>query len=125
MDSEQNIMANQNKDKPNRIPVRFIEEDPSEDQPQDTASDESDSGTESDVPSAEELGRASSYEDATEVQRRIDRGAEGDSRAGRERADETDAAGGPPPGELPERREDQDGAGSAALAGSGSKGNSA
>jgi molecular chaperone GrpE len=124
MDSEQNIMANQNKDKPNRIPVRFIEEDPSEDQPQDTAGDERSSGTESDVPSAEELGRASSYEDATEMQRRVDRGAEGDSGAGREQADETDAAGGPPPGELPERREDQNVAGSSASAGSGSKGNS-
>ncbi len=58
------------------------------------------------VPSAEEIGRASSYEDATEVQRRIDRGAEEDHAEGRERADDRDVAGGPPLGETPEQRED-------------------
>lgn len=56
--------------------------------------------------SPEEIGRESSYEDATEAQRRIDRGEEGGDR-GRERADESDTAGAPSPGDLPEQREDR------------------
>ena len=118
-------MSNQNKDKPNRIPVRFMdEENPSEHQAQDTGKGERADATDGDVPSTEELGRASSYEDATEMQRRIDRGAEGDSSAGREHADDADTAGGPPQGDLPERREDQDRNGSVTQS-SGSKGNTA
>lgn len=120
-------MPNQNKDKPNRIPVRFMDEEeaPSEHQAQeDTDRNERDHGTDGDAPSAEELGRASSYEDATEMQRRIDRGAEGESSVGRGRADDADTAGGPTQGDLPERREDQDGAGSATQSG-GSKSNTA
>jgi molecular chaperone GrpE len=42
------------------------------------------------------------------MQRRIDRGTENDDESGRDRADDADTAGGPPPGEIPERREDQD-----------------
>ncbi|HVG35121.1 MAG TPA: nucleotide exchange factor GrpE [Pyrinomonadaceae bacterium] len=105
-------MVNQDKQKPNRIPVRFVDEEESSMQnSQDPDEIKDDSGD--DELSPEELGRASSYEDATEMQRRIDRGAEGDSSAGREDADDADTAGGPPPGEQPERREDQDEAGAA------------
>jgi molecular chaperone GrpE len=114
MDLEQNIMANQDKEKPNRIPVRFVDEEESSMQNnQDPDETNNDGGSSGDETSPEELGRASSYEDTTEMQRRIDRGAEGDSPAGREGADEADTAGGPPPGELPERREDQDESGAA------------
>lgn len=80
------------------IPVRFLDEE----NEKDASSDEG-----RDKPSAEDLGRESSYEDETEVQRRIDRGAEDESGAGRERADDSDVAGGPPRDEMPERREDQ------------------
>jgi molecular chaperone GrpE len=100
------MMANPEKEKSNRIPVRFVDEEgparagaPQQDGP------DGENGT--DEPSAEDLGRESSYEDETEMKRRIDRGAEEDG----ERADDADTAGGPPPGELPERREDQDEAG--------------
>jgi molecular chaperone GrpE len=111
MDSEQNIMASQDKEKPNRIPVRFVDEEEASMQNNQDPDETNNGGGEELSP--EELGRASSYEDATEMQRRIDRGAEGDHPGGRERADEADTAGGPPPGELPERREDQDEAGAA------------
>ncbi|HEX8853791.1 MAG TPA: nucleotide exchange factor GrpE, partial [Pyrinomonadaceae bacterium] len=56
----------------------------------------------------DELGRASIYEDATEMQRRINRGEEADSAEGQERADDSDTAGGPPRQEMPESRGDQD-----------------
>jgi len=106
-------MANQDKEKPNRIPVRFVdEEESSMHNSQDPDETNKDDGGDDEL-SPEELGRASSYEDATEMQRRIDRGAETDSPTGRESADETDTAGGPPRDELPERREDQDEAGAA------------
>ncbi|MBC7909976.1 MAG: nucleotide exchange factor GrpE [Pyrinomonadaceae bacterium] len=89
--------------KANRIPVRFVdEEQPAPDEP-DAVNGEADEAS----LSAEEIGRASSYEGETEVQRRIDRGQEEDSDAGREEADESDTAGAPPLSELPERREDQ------------------
>jgi len=114
MDSEQNIMANQDKEKPNRIPVRFVDEEESSMQNNQDSDEMNDGvGSSGGEQSPEELGRASSYEDATEMQRRIDRGAEDDSGAGRDRADRTDTAGGPPTGERPERREDQDEAGAA------------
>jgi molecular chaperone GrpE len=89
------MMSNPEKERSNRIPVRFIDED--DGQGSDQAGE----------PSAEELGRASSYEDETEMKRRIDRGAEEDGQS----ADDADTAGGPPSGEVPERREDQDEAG--------------
>ena len=64
--------------------------------------------------SSEEIGRGSSYEGETEVKRRIDRGQEEPDAGGRGRADDADAAGGPPVNEVPERREDQDQAAPAA-----------
>jgi molecular chaperone GrpE len=112
MDSEQNIMVNQDKEKPNRIPVRFVDEEESSMQNKQDP-DETNEGGGANEQSPEELGRASAYEDATEMQRRIDRGAEADHPGGRERADDADTAGGPPRGERPERREDQDEAGAA------------
>jgi molecular chaperone GrpE len=94
--------------------VRFVEEEES-------LSTEAEESRQQDMPVArpnddeteltpDELGRASSYEGETEMQRRIDRGDEED--AGR--ADDADTAGGPPLSETPEHREDQDesGAGS-------------
>lgn len=87
------------------IPVRFLDEE-DEGQSREAASGDeaSDRGRE---PSAEDLGRESSYEDETEMQRRIDRGGEDDTEGGRDRADDADVAGGPPRGEMPEHREDR------------------
>ena len=118
-------MVNQNEKNPNRIPVRFIDEDaPSRRQTQDSDTDEGDgSATEGDDLSSEDLGRASIYEDSTEMQRRIDRGTEDESGTGRESADDADTAGAPPAGDLPEGREDQEEAGTSAKA-AGSKGSS-
>lgn len=106
------MMANPDKENANRIPVRFVDEEESSSP---DAGGQSKQGTETsdDALSPEGLGRASSYEDATEMQRRIDRGQEEDSGAGRSRADDADTAGGPKGGDLPERREDQDEAGAA------------
>ncbi len=79
--------ANNDRQAEGRIPVRFVDEE----------------GARGDAPGgtdAGDLGRESSYEDETEMQRRIDRG--------RTDADERDRAGGPRRNDLPERREDQD-----------------
>jgi molecular chaperone GrpE len=92
------------------IPVRFLdEEDGRLDEPEGlrAAAGEGDASDEGGDPSAEDIGRESSYEDETEMQRRIDRGSEDETGTGRERADDADTAGGPPRGELPEEREDQ------------------
>jgi molecular chaperone GrpE len=86
-------MMNKDRHKPGRIPVRFVDED------KPGAGGESGSAE----PTPEEIGRQSSYEDETEVKRRIDRGAEEGGAA-----DEADVAGGPASAETPERREDQD-----------------
>jgi molecular chaperone GrpE len=91
---------------PNRIPIRFIDDEDVVSQPEATAADDSDPNPDS--PSPEDIGRESSYEDETEVKRRIDRGAEEDSPEGRDEADDRDAAGGPDVSETPEQREDQD-----------------
>jgi molecular chaperone GrpE len=101
------MMANPDKENANRIPVRFVDE---EDSSSPDGGGQAKTGTETndDAPSSEELGRASSYEDATEMKRRIDRGQEEEGGAGRSRADDADTAGGPKGGDLPERREDQD-----------------
>lgn len=107
---------NKKAQKVNRIPVRFVDEEP---QAQQAAPDEQDApenSSDQDALTPEEIGRASSYEGETEVQRRIDRGQEDESEAGRAGADESDVAGGPPPSETPERREDQDEAHSRASA---------
>ncbi|MDQ3745203.1 MAG: nucleotide exchange factor GrpE [Acidobacteriota bacterium] len=98
----QTNMPDKNTRKPNRIPVRF--------------DDEAQAGRgEGDSPelqkggiSPEEAGRESSYEDETEMKRRVGRGEEQDTEAGRADADERDAAGGPDPSELPRSRNEQD-----------------
>lgn len=95
-------MMNKNSQTPSRIPIRFVDEDASR---RDREAPNNKSNGEL---SPEEIGRASIYEDETEVQRRIDRGPEQDSEQGRERADDEDIAGAPYPSDLPERREDQD-----------------
>lgn len=101
------MTPNKKEKKANSIPVRFVdEEQPAPDEP-----DEVNRVADKASLSAEEIGRASSYEDETEVQRRIDRGREENSDAAREEADESDTAGVPPLSELPERREDQHQAG--------------
>ena len=101
------MMVNRKGNKSNRIPVHFVDnETASQDEARDEKAVEARSG-EGDL-SPEEIGRGSSYDDETEVQRRIDRGREQDDAGGRGRADDADTAGGPPPDEMPERREDQD-----------------
>lgn len=99
------MMMNQKGEQKSRtIPVRFLDEEDKRGSRQAAGKDaSSDEGRE---PSAEDLGRESSYEDETEMQRRIDRGAEDESTAGRDRADDSDAAGRPPRNEMPEERED-------------------
>lgn len=88
------------------IPVRFPDEESAQVSKRAASSLEA-SQDETSEPSAEDIGRESSYEGETEVKRRIDRGAEGDTDAGRERADNKDVVGGPPRNELPEEREDE------------------
>lgn len=91
---------------PSRIPVHFADEPSKPGRPEESDAGGDDAGGAEQT--AEELGRASSYEDATEMQRRIDRGQESDDEGGRAQADDADAAGGPDPSELPESREDRD-----------------
>jgi molecular chaperone GrpE len=99
-------MINKKRHTTGRIPVRFVDDE--------ATSGKNESGAENSEAvndsghSPEELGRASSYEDATEMQRRIDRGEEQDTPEGREQSDDADTAGGPRPTEMPERRDDQD-----------------
>lgn len=99
------MMRNQKGEQKGRtIPIRFLDE---EDKESRGAANDREASEEGREPSAEDLGRESIYEDETEMQRRIDRGGEDDSEMGRDRADDADVAGGPPPGEMPEEREDQ------------------
>jgi molecular chaperone GrpE len=94
-------MVDKRGQKANRIPVHFVDDEKlraggaGDDEP--GAEDTSDRGGKT----PEDLGRESSYEDATEMKRRIDRGPEDKG------ADDRDTAGGPPRNEVPERREDQ------------------
>jgi molecular chaperone GrpE len=90
-------MIEKNPTTSSRIPVRFMDDE------QGASDDEPHGET---TPS--ELGRASSYEDETEMSRRTERGEEADSAGGRERADDADVAGSPRESELPENREEQD-----------------
>jgi molecular chaperone GrpE len=102
------MMANKKVHKKNTIPVHFVDEETvstTEERDEDERAIEARSDEDELTPG--EIGRASAYEDETEMQRRVDRGQEADDKGGRERADETDTAGGPPRDELPERREDQ------------------
>jgi molecular chaperone GrpE len=106
------MMVDKKRTMPNRIPIRFADEEETTadtNGSNDSASPEAETGAGNLTP--EELGRASSYEDETEMQRRIDRGAEREETGGR--ADDADTAGGPPLDELPERRKDRDEAGTA------------
>jgi molecular chaperone GrpE len=96
-------MSDKSKRKPNRIPVHFADGEE-----QETRDDATPETADEGALSPEEVGRESAYEDATEVEQRIERGGEQDAEAGRERADEEDAAGGPNPSELPRSRQDQD-----------------
>jgi molecular chaperone GrpE len=106
MNEEQLMMRNQKGEQMNRtIPIRFLDEE--EGKSREAASRDASSRTEGREPSAEDIGRESSYEDETEMQRRIDRGAEDETEAGRERADDSDAAGSAPRNEMPESREDE------------------
>jgi molecular chaperone GrpE len=93
-------MIEKDRAKPSRIPVRFVDDAGGAASPRD--------GGDEETLTPEELGRASAYEDATEMGRRIDRGAESDTEAGRDRADDRDVAGSLPDSELNENREDQD-----------------
>jgi molecular chaperone GrpE len=88
-------MIEKNPTTSSRIPVRFVD-------------DEDREGGQRGETEPEELGRASSYEDETEMRRRIDRGGESDAEGERERADDADVAGSPPDSELPDDRTDQD-----------------
>lgn len=96
-------MANKNRQTPNRIPVRFVDANEAGGQDE----EEKPEAGQGDL-SPEEIGRESSYEGETEVKRRIERGEEQDTEAGREQADDADVAGGPDPSELPRSRTDRD-----------------
>src|SRR5205085_9907501 len=98
------MMVNRKEHKSNRIPIHFMDDNKvskAEAHDDDTIEAQS---NESDL-SPEEIGKGSSYEGETETERRIDRGREQDDTGGRESADDSDTAGGPPPNDLPERRE--------------------
>jgi molecular chaperone GrpE len=95
-------MINENSSTPKRIPVRFVDEERDAD-PQASFETDDDGSL-----SPEELGRASIYEDETEMQRRIERGEEQDNEQGKAEADERDTAGGPKRSEMPEERDEQD-----------------
>ncbi|HEY0324155.1 MAG TPA: nucleotide exchange factor GrpE [Pyrinomonadaceae bacterium] len=117
------MMSNQKGEHKSRtIPVRFLDEE--DEQMSRKAARRDASSDEGSKPSAEDLGRESSYDDETEMQRRIDRGQEDDTEAGQDRADDADVAGAPPVDEMPESREDQNksnpGGGASASSGSGS-----
>ena len=88
-------MADKGRQKPNRIPVRFVG---------DEEGGGSDAGSRDDAGlTPEELGRESSYDDATEMARRIESGEEQETGAGR-----GDAAGSTDLSEQPRSRNDQD-----------------
>jgi molecular chaperone GrpE len=94
----QTDMPDKERPEPSRIPVRF-----DGDEGGGAPEANNDSGL-----TPEELGEASIYEDAGEMQRRIDRGGEADTEEGRARADDADVAGTIHPSERPRSRGDQD-----------------
>jgi molecular chaperone GrpE len=99
------MMVDKKSTTPNRIPIRFADEEraaAAEDAPESDATEGETGGDDNLTP--EEIGRSSSYEGETEMRSRINRGAEQEEEKGS--ADERDTAGGPPRDELPERRED-------------------
>src|SRR4051794_19422310 len=100
MNEEPPMMSNQKGEHKSRtIPVRFLDEE--DEQMSRKAARRDASSDEGSKPSAEDLGRESSYDDETEMQRRIDRGQEDDTEAGQDRADDADVAGAPPVDEMP------------------------
>jgi molecular chaperone GrpE len=99
----QTDMPDKNTRKPNRIPVRFDDEAQAGRGDKETPAARAEGGL-----SPEDLGRESSYEDETEVKRRVERGPEQGGEAGRTDADDSDAAGTIPPSEMPRSRNDQD-----------------
>ena len=90
----QSDMANKGGRKPNRIPVRFVGDDEGK-QPE--------AGTPDENLTPEELGRQSSYDDSTEMARRIDSGEAQETGSG-----ETGVPGSTDPSEQPRSRNDQD-----------------
>jgi molecular chaperone GrpE len=97
-------MINENSPTPKRIPVRFVDEEGDADYHAAPEAADDDNN----APTPDELGRASIYEGETEMQRRVDRGAEQDSEQGKDEADDRDTAGGPPHSDAPEERDEQD-----------------
>ena len=98
-------MINENSPTPKRIPVRFVDEDRKADYHVAPKAADEDDDT---ALTPGELGRASSYEGETEMQRRIDRGEEQEHEDGKDEADGRDTAGGPARSEVPEERDEQD-----------------
>ncbi|HYN84955.1 MAG TPA: nucleotide exchange factor GrpE [Pyrinomonadaceae bacterium] len=101
-------MMNKNRRTSSRIPVRFVDDEAKRATPPSASdADEGEGRTTDGGLTPEELGRESSYEGETEMQRRIDRGGaqEGDSPS---EADDADTAGGPNVSDMPERKGDQD-----------------
>jgi molecular chaperone GrpE (heat shock protein) len=95
----QSDMADKGRQKPNRIPVRFVGDEEGEGPEAGAQTGSQDDGG----LTPDELGRESSYEDATEMGQRIESGEQQESGAG-----ESDTPGGPDPSELPRSRTDQD-----------------
>jgi molecular chaperone GrpE len=91
----QSDMANKGGRKPNRIPVRFVGD---EEGAKPEAGAQNDSGL-----TPDELGQQSSYDDATEMARRIESGEAQESGSG-----ETGVTGSTDPSELPRSRNEQD-----------------
>jgi molecular chaperone GrpE len=91
----QSDMANKGGRKPNRIPVRFVGD---EEGAQPEAGAQNESGL-----TPDELGRQSSYDDATEMAQRIETGETQESGSG-----ETGVVGSTDPSELPRSRNEQD-----------------
>jgi molecular chaperone GrpE len=90
-------MSNKNQRRPNRIPVRFVNDEGQGGQSHESGGEGG--------PTPEELGRESSYEDATEMGSRVEDG--GRESAGGGRGD-GNAAGASNPSELPRSRDEQD-----------------
>lgn len=103
------MIADNKGQKANRIPVRFLDEEPMPGKAEDSRGHGRSSGDADDETelAPDEIGRASSYEGETEMQRRIDRADQEEEG----RADDADTAGSQPLSEMPEHREDRDGAG--------------
>jgi molecular chaperone GrpE len=91
----QSDMADNGRQKPNRIPVRFVGD---EESGPEAGAQQNDSGL-----TPEELGRESSYDDATEMGQRIESGEQQEPDEGR-----GDAPGNSDPSEHPRSRNDQD-----------------